>query len=329
MILQFPQLHGRGSANSACMRASVSNETFGMPRSPAARTIECQYRPGIEPARFISLAVDGALPMTTPNLVGPPKASIMSETVSIHQDYRNSVDGVKTFYKISVDKACQKICMDEAHDRLRKARIAAGLKSAAAAAKRFGWTASTYSSHENGQTTPMPYKAAAAYAAAFKVSTGWLLTGDGEPAAQNRVEIVGKIGAGGAIDTSSEQIGPDGLYDIEVPFALPDGVVAYEIDGDSMWPRYDSGDVIICYKYSQNPDELLGFEAAVTTADGSRLLKRILRHPGKKTFDLESHNAPPMRDVKVTSVSSIHSVVRAGTWRKLDIKGRRRALRAG
>lgn len=67
--------------------------------------------------------------------------------------------------------------MSETNERLRKAREAAGFPSARAAAKRFHWVESTYSSHENGQTS-VPPRAAAKYAKAFKVSPGWILTGE-------------------------------------------------------------------------------------------------------------------------------------------------------
>ena len=61
--------------------------------------------------------------------------------------------------------------------RLRQARIAAGFHSASAAAERFGWPPSTYASHENGQTDPVPQRVAVEYAQAFGVSLPWLLTG--------------------------------------------------------------------------------------------------------------------------------------------------------
>ena len=69
--------------------------------------------------------------------------------------------------------------MGASNERLRQAREMAGFKSATEAAKRFHWPSSTYSSHENGQTDPVPQRAAAKYARAFKVSVAWLLTGQG------------------------------------------------------------------------------------------------------------------------------------------------------
>jgi phage repressor protein C with HTH and peptisase S24 domain len=67
------------------------------------------------------------------------------------------------------------IIMDETNKRLLQARIAAGFESASAAAKRFGWPVSTYNSHENGQTSPVPRNKTKKYARAFKVKEAYLL----------------------------------------------------------------------------------------------------------------------------------------------------------
>lgn len=69
--------------------------------------------------------------------------------------------------------------MGETGERLKSARKNAGFKSARAAALRFKWNPSTYASHENGQTDPVPNDAAFEYAKAFKVSPLWILHGVG------------------------------------------------------------------------------------------------------------------------------------------------------
>ena len=78
------------------------------------------------------------------------------------------------------------------HTRLRRARLLAGYDSARAAIERFGWKASTYRAHENGQNN-FSARAAAAYARAFGVSSSWLLFGDPgaglPPAAEQRRQI--------------------------------------------------------------------------------------------------------------------------------------------
>jgi transcriptional regulator with XRE-family HTH domain len=62
--------------------------------------------------------------------------------------------------------------------RLRQARQAAGFRSARAAATRFGWTPSTYASHENGQNN-YRVETAEKYALAFGTRAVWLLHGEG------------------------------------------------------------------------------------------------------------------------------------------------------
>ncbi len=62
--------------------------------------------------------------------------------------------------------------------RLIKARLARGFRSAKEAARYFGWNYSSYIQHEQGLRGIS--RASAKYAKAFRVSEGWLLTGEGE-----------------------------------------------------------------------------------------------------------------------------------------------------
>lgn len=75
--------------------------------------------------------------------------------------------------------------------RLKKAREDAGFRSARGAAIRHHWNPSTYASHENGQTSELPPKAAREYAKAFKVKAAWLNHGETDlVVAKDRVEKV-------------------------------------------------------------------------------------------------------------------------------------------
>ncbi len=56
-----------------------------------------------------------------------------------------------------------------------------------------------------------------------------------------------------------------------VPFSIPSDTVAFEVEGESMWPRYDSGDVVICWQQSEDAENVVGREAAVRTRDGRPL----------------------------------------------------------
>jgi phage repressor protein C with HTH and peptisase S24 domain len=154
-----------------------------------------------------------------------------------------------------------------------------------------------------------------ALAPVLQTTAAWLLSGAGEASPTTHVRVVGRIGAGAEILPEIEQIPPKCLYEIEVPFSIPEQSFAFEVEGDSMWPRYDSGDVILCWREGANADEVIGCEAAVRTSDGKRYLKRIRRGAVDGTFDLESHNAAPIRGVLLEWAALIQAVVRSGQWR--------------
>lgn len=157
-----------------------------------------------------------------------------------------------------------------------------------------------------------------ALAPVLKTSAAWLLEGVGEPGSGNVAKVMGRIGAGAEILPEYEQIPPDGLFEITVPFPIPEDTIAFEVEGESMWPRYDSGDIIICGKQSEDAGNVVGREAAVRTGDGRRYLKRVRRGAVSGTFDLESHNAAPIRGVEIAWAAAVQAVVRAGQWQRFD-----------
>jgi SOS-response transcriptional repressor LexA len=162
-----------------------------------------------------------------------------------------------------------------------------------------------------------------ALAPVLQTTAAWLLSGAGESSPTTHVRVVGRIGAGAEILPEIEQIPPEGLYEIEVPFSIPEQAFAFEVEGDSMWPRYDSGDVILCWREGADADDVIGWEAAVRTADGKRYLKRIRRGAVEGTFDLESHNAAPIRGVLLEWAALIQAVVRSGQWHRF-VPGQRK-----
>ncbi|QAY95901.1 peptidase S24 [Methylovirgula ligni] len=153
-------------------------------------------------------------------------------------------------------------------------------------------------------------------------SASWLLEGVGDPNAGTEVKVAGRIGAGAEILPEYEQIPEDGLFEISVPFATPADTIAFEVEGDSMWPRYDSGDVVICWRQSEDAENVVGREAAVRTRDGRRYLKRVRRGAVAGTYDLESHNAAPIRGVEIVWAAAIQAVVRAGQWQRIASSAR-------
>lgn len=94
----------------------------------------------------------------------------------------------------------------------------------------------------------------------------------------NLAPIMGRVGAGAVIEPDFEQVPPEGLGDVALPFPIMEETVAFEIVGDSMLPKYESGDVIVVYKDQRHPlSSFYGEEAAVRLKTGERYLKTIER----------------------------------------------------
>lgn len=122
------------------------------------------------------------------------------------------------------------------------------------------------------------------------------------------IPLLGYIGAGAEIMSDFEQVGNDGLETIEVPFPLPDDMVAFQVRGDSMMPVYRDGYVLIVYREQKRPlDSFYGEEAAVKLNDGRRFIKTIMR--SIDGVSLMSWNAAPIENVQLDWVGEIFAVL--------------------
>ncbi len=169
---------------------------------------------------------------------------------------------------------------------------------------------------QNGERRGITTETLVALAPVLKTTAAWLLEGAGDEGASPAVRVVGRIGAGAEILPEFEQIPPEGLFEINLPFPIPPESVAFVVEGDSMWPRYDSGDVVICGRSEVDAHAITGSEAAVRTAEGKRYLKVIRRGSREGTFDLESHNAPPIRGVTIEWAARILMILPGNQWRQ-------------
>src|SRR3984957_18956866 len=52
----------------------------------------------------------------------------------------------------------------------------------------------------------------------------------------------GRVGAAATIEPEHEQVPPEGLGEIELPFPIAEETIAFEVSGDSMLPKYENGD---------------------------------------------------------------------------------------
>lgn len=137
---------------------------------------------------------------------------------------------------------------------------------------------------------------------------------------RSRVKLGGKIGAGGAIDTSAEQNEPGVEYEIETMVEVQDAAIAYQVVGDSMLPIFEPDTIIICRAHTQDIRPHIGKRVAVGTVEHGRQLKIL--HEGSKPdlFDLISLNQayPTLRDVKVEWVARIAAIIPADEWQMLE-----------
>lgn len=208
--------------------------------------------------------------------------------------------------------------IDEQAARLRQARENAGFRTAKAAAERHGFNYTTYSQHERGQTGIT--RAAKTYARAFKVSEAWLLTGEGDGVTTG-IPIVGYVGAGAEVTPDFEQVPPEGLDTIDIPFPLPAEMIAFVVRGDSMLPVYRDGHVIVVYRDQKRPLEAFyGEDAAVRTDDGRRFIKTIMRGQSGMV-NLFSWNAPPIENVSLEWIGEIFGAFPGAQIRRVARQG--------
>jgi repressor LexA len=122
----------------------------------------------------------------------------------------------------------------------------------------------------------------------------------------NSVPIMGRVGAGAVIEPESEQIPPEGLGEVELPFSISEETIAFEVAGDSMLPKYENGDIIVVYREQRHPlTSFYGEEAAVRLKSGERYLKTVERGKSASLVNLTSFNAKPINGVKLEWIGEI------------------------
>ena len=236
--------------------------------------------------------------------------------------------------------------------RLRQAREMAGFKSAAEAIECFGFTASTYMAHENGQNG-IRVEPAQMYASAFGVDAGWLLAGTGlgpdrAQAAQRRERQRSSGASPGLHETRTApppspvysgerwprdlrvlgmaECGPDGwsLWNGEViemtsrPPNLAGAALAYAVYvvGSSMEPRYHSGELV--YVHPGRPVDVGAYvlvqvkPKAADAGEAPRAVVKRLVRRSATRVTLEQFNPKKTIELKTSDILSMHRVVGSG-----------------
>jgi len=132
---------------------------------------------------------------------------------------------------------------------------------------------------------------------------------------ETEVPIMGYVGAGAEVEPDYEQVPPDGMDQVRVPFPLPDDMMALQVRGDSMMPQFRDGAVLIVYKQQKRSlESFYGEEAVVRTEDGRRFIKTILK--GEKGVNLISWNAAPIENVRLAWIGEIFTTFAPNALRR-------------
>jgi phage repressor protein C with HTH and peptisase S24 domain len=130
------------------------------------------------------------------------------------------------------------------------------------------------------------------------------LEGNLEPA-NPTISVAARVGAGAKVQMSDPYAKGDGLYHVVCPPQLsPHGIVAVEVEGNSMEPAYEQGDVLFYTRDTVGvPSDAIGRRCVVEDADGMVWVKLLRRRDDQPEclFDLISFHtdSPPMYDTAI------------------------------
>ncbi|RBO51961.1 phage repressor protein [Rhodovulum sp. BSW8] len=157
---------------------------------------------------------------------------------------------------------------------------------------------------------------------ALGLSIEEIVNGTATASGGRTVAIAGKVGAGARVPVFDAYEKGDGPQ-VECPPGLsPHGVVAVEIEGDSMEPVYSAGDLLFYTRWSAEsvPSDVVGKRCVCECEEGLGWVKLIRegREPG--LFDLHSFNdqTPPMYGVRLKWAAQIKLHWPAELARKVD-----------
>jgi repressor LexA len=144
----------------------------------------------------------------------------------------------------------------------------------------------------------------------------------------NAVPIMGRVGAGASITPEHEQMPPEGIGEVQLPFPIAEETIAFEVVGDSMLPKYENGDIIVVYREQRHPlSSFYGEEAAVRLKSGERYLKTIERGKSAHVVNLTSFNAKPIAGVKLEWIGEICVTLPRGQIDRLRARAAARSRR--
>lgn len=127
------------------------------------------------------------------------------------------------------------------------------------------------------------------------------LTGEGL-----RVPVLGKIGAGGQVLFATDFEEEGDLPSAPRPPLVSGRLMALEVVGSSMLPKYEAGDIIYVRRDHEGAlPTYVGKYCAVRTVDGGTFLKILAPGSAAGLYTLRSLNAEDMSDVEIEWASPV------------------------
>lgn len=121
--------------------------------------------------------------------------------------------------------------------------------------------------------------------------------GGGQPYAGRPIAVAGRVGAGASVPLVDAYSKGDGRFLVAAPAQLlrhggAQGIVAVEVEGDSMAPMYQPGDVLFYCRATHEgiAEEDIGRPCVVEDADGNAWVKQVKRGDEPGLFHLISLN---------------------------------------
>lgn len=132
-----------------------------------------------------------------------------------------------------------------------------------------------------------------------------------------QVPVLGNIGAGGeilfSIDPDTELNGVDDLPHVPRPPLVRGRLMALEVVGSSMLPKYEAGDIIYVRRdHDGIQPTYINRYCAVRTADGGTYVKILAPGSNAGRYTLRSLNAPDMENVEVLWATPVLFVMPKG-----------------
>jgi repressor LexA len=154
-------------------------------------------------------------------------------------------------------------------------------------------------------------------ATALEVELGDLL-------ALPRVPIVGKIGAGGSV--AFLELRDEDHIELDESVPRPPGVsgklIALIVEGSSMLPKYQDGDIIYIQRTHDGILEAdIGDDCAVRLRTGETYVKQLVRGSEPNRFTLRSLNAPDIENVEVEWATRVLFIMPRRSREMLDKVG--------